>query len=280
MPTASYPLVDLNPVALDLGIVAIRWYALAYIAGLFLGWRLMLRMAAKQTEPIATPAIDDFFVWATLGVILGGRVGFILFYQPAYYIENPLEAFMVWHGGMAFHGGLLGVMLAVWLFARRQKLHPFALGDLVATSVPIGVFFGRMANFVNGELYGRPWDGPWALVYAKDPARLPRHPSQLYEGFAEGIVLLTVLLVAVRFGAFRRRGLTIGLFLTGYGIARFTCEFFRQPWDPLLFDWMTRGQQLCVPMVLAGLGFIAYALKRPPLPAATGAGAAVEGARG
>ena len=266
------PFPTIDPVLVEIGPFAIRWYALAYIAGLLFGWRYMLVLARRQAEclgraHVTGPMIDDFFVWATLAVILGGRIGFVLLYEPGYYLSNPEEILKVWKGGMAFHGGLAGVIIAILWFSRRRGIHPFVLGDLVACAVPIGLFFGRIANFINGELWGRPSDAAWAMVFPKAPGDLPRHPSQLYEGFLEGLVLFAVLAVlAWRGGALRRPGIAIGVFLIGYGIARFLVEFVRD-FDPdwMYFGWLTLGQIYCVPMVLAGAWFIWRAYQRPPM---------------
>ncbi|KAA5607421.1 prolipoprotein diacylglyceryl transferase [Roseospira marina] len=261
-----YPMID--PVAFELGPLAIRWYALAYIAGLLLGWWYVRRLAQVPPAVTTPERIDDFLVWATLGVVLGGRLGYVLVYNPAYYFAHPAEIAMVWQGGMAFHGGLAGVVVALLLFCRRHRIAPLALGDVIACAAPVGLFFGRLANFVNAELYGRPApDLPWAMVFPTDPTGLPRHPSQLYEATLEGLVLFVILALLWRVRAVRlRRGSLIGVFLVGYGLARFTVEFAREP-DPqlgYLFGGVTMGQILSLPMILAGLGFLVYAWTRPP----------------
>ena len=223
-----YPQID--PVLVSIGPFAIRWYALAYIAGLLLGWRYCVWMARRPPKVLAPAALDDFLVWATLGVVLGGRIGYVLFYNLPFYIEHPLEAIEVWKGGMSFHGGALGVVLALYLFCRQRQIRFFGLGDILVCAVPIGLFFGRIANFINGELWGRPTDVPWAMKFPNAPDQLPRHPSQLYEAFLEGIVLFSVLFYLQRFTSARERpGLLGGAFLIGYGIARITVEFFREP---------------------------------------------------
>jgi phosphatidylglycerol---prolipoprotein diacylglyceryl transferase len=257
----AYPNID--PVAVAAGPLVIRWYALAYVVGILIGWWAMTRLARRPGPSgaalMAKGAVDDFVVWATLGIILGGRIGYVLFYQPLHYLDHPLEALELWHGGMSFHGGLIGVVTAVWLFARRQGIGFLALGDLVTTVAPIGLFFGRLANFVNGELYGRPSDVPWAMVFPRDPSQLPRHPSQLYEATLEGLVLFGVLiwLVTAR-DAYRRPGLAAGTFLTGYGIARTVGELFRQPDVQLgfLIGGATMGQLLSLPVLACGLYLI------------------------
>ncbi len=254
---------NFDPVAIEWGPLVVRWYALAYVVGILVGWRVMLSLAQRQGpdgQPLMSrAAVDDFVVWATLGIILGGRIGYILFYQPEFYLAHPMQALEVWHGGMSFHGGLIGVLTAIWLFARRRKISFFTLGDLVCTVVPIGLFFGRLANFVNGELYGRPSDVPWAMVFPRDPMQVPRHPSQLYEATLEGIVLFSVLIwLVTQRDTYRRPGYTAGAFLTGYALARIVGEFFRQPDVQLgyLIGGATMGQLLSIPLLLCGLYLI------------------------
>ena len=240
----AIPFPNFDPVLIQIGPVAIRWYALAYIAGLLCGWWFILRLLKTERlwagppfngKPQATAdQIGDLFVWATLGVILGGRLGYVLFYGLIYetdhFLSAPWRIFAAWEGGMSFHGGAIGVVLAIIGFARVKKLDMVALGDLVAVATPIGLFFGRVANFVNGELWGKPTDVPWAFVFPADAARLPRHPSQLYEAALEGIVLFVILYVLVhRFQVFRRPGLAIAVFWAGYGFFRIVVElFFRE----------------------------------------------------
>lgn len=252
----AYPAID--PVALEIGPLVIRWYALAYLAGFVLGWRLCLRLARGNPPGLPQPVdYDDFLTWAVVGTVLGGRIGYVLFYNLPYYIKYPLDTLMVWHGGMSFHGGLTGVVVAILLFCRKRGLSVFAFADLIAVVAPIGLFFGRIANFINGELYGRAADGvPWAMVFPHDPLQLPRHPSQLYEAGLEGIVLFAIVLALVRIPAVRARaGLTAGIFFIGYGLARITAEFFREPDAQLGFLWggATMGQLLSIPMVLFGV---------------------------
>ncbi len=200
----AYPMID--PVAVQWGPLVVRWYALAYVAGILIGWRVMLALSQRPGRDgaalMSRAAVDDFVVWATLGIILGGRIGYILFYQPGFYLDHPMQVFELWHGGMSFHGGLIGVLTAIWLFARRRRIGFLTMGDLVSTVVPIGLFFGRIANFVNGELYGRPADVPWAMVFPRDPLQVPRHPSELYEALLEGVVLFCVLIWFVTRRAF------------------------------------------------------------------------------
>ena len=263
----------IDPVALDLGFFQITWYALAYVASLLIGWRLVIRLAQKPPAVMEPRAVDDFFVWAALGVILGGRLGYVLFYKPGYYLENPLEIPQLWTGGMSFHGGMLGVVLAIVLFARFRKMSILRVADVVACAVPIGLFFGRIANFINGELWGRETDVSWGMVFACDPEQLVRHPSQLYQAAMEGLILFAVLwIVRTRTDAWRRPGVLAGTFLTGYAIARMVGELFRQPDDHLGFivgQAITMGQLLSLPMLLAGLALIAYGRTRRPLPAST-----------
>jgi len=299
MPLFVIPFPAIDPVAISLGPFAVRWYALAYIVGLVIGWRYCLILAGRQPNLVAPREIDDFLVWATLGVVLGGRIGYVLFYNFAYYAEHPVQALYLWRGGMSFHGGAIGVTVAIVLFARQRGLSILALGDIVIEAVPIGLFFGRIANFINGELYGRITDVSWAIVYPSGampadqvPAALrglcqsltfadgsaglncPRHPSELYEAACEGIALFLVLLVAEQRGARRQPGLETGIFLAGYAVARMAGELFRQP-DPqlgFLFSigpfGVTMGQLLSIPVLVAGLALIWWARRAPAASAA------------
>jgi phosphatidylglycerol:prolipoprotein diacylglycerol transferase len=260
----AFPQID--PVAVELGPFAIRWYALAYIVGLVLGWRLCRRLTRKSPAEGLTPEVfDDFVVWATLGVLLGGRLGYVLFYNLGYFAENPLEILQVWQGGMAFHGGLLGVVGALVLFAWKRKVPLLALSDLVAAAAPVGLFFGRIANFVNAELYGRVTDAPWGIVFPGG-GELPRHPSQLYEAGLEGLLLFAILQAAIWRGALQRPGVVGGLFLAGYGASRAIVELFREPDAHIGFlaGGITMGQLLSLPMILAGLGLALWAARRDP----------------
>ncbi len=231
--TAALVYPHFDPIALQLGPFAIRWYALAYIAGLVLGWRLTRRLA-QQRPRVATPEqVDDFLTWATLGVVLGGRLGYVLFYQPALYFSHPAQIFQVWHGGMSFHGGAIGVAVAIVWFCRQNQIRPLAFADRIAVCVPIGLGLGRIANFINGELWGRPaadwWPG--AMIFPQaGPPFVPRYPSELYEAFLEGVVLFAVLLLLARGERFRAHsGFLTGAFLVGYGVCRIIAECFRQP---------------------------------------------------
>src|SRR5882724_9941920 len=248
---------------LTLGPFALRWYALAYIVGLLLGWRYCIWLARRPPALVTRPQLDDFLLWAIIAVILGGRLGYVLVYQPGYYLSHPELIVHVWHGGMSFHGGLVGVILAMALFAWRRGIPFLALTDIVAAATPIGLFLGRLANFVNGELYGRPTDVPWAIVFPDPEAGpLPRHPSQLYEAELEGIVLFFVLLLLARSTAVRRRlGVLSGSFLMGYALSRMFVELFRQPDVQLgyFLGGTTMGQWLSLPMLAFGVLLISRA---------------------
>lgn len=267
LPVLMFP--EFDPVLVQLGPLAIRWYALAYIVALVIGWRVMRRLAA-WAPVVATPLqVDDFLTWATLGVVLGGRIGYVLFYQPSLYFSHPASMLELWHGGMSFHGGMLGVVVALVIFTRRQGISLLGFADRLAAVVPIGLGLGRVANFINGELWGRPVPPslPWAMIFPRVDD-VPRHPSELYEALLEGVLLLTVMLLLARRQAIRERaGLLTGLFLLGYAILRAFAEHFRQP-DPFL-NYLafgtTMGQLLCIPMAIAGIGLILYARRGPKL---------------
>ncbi|VAW12612.1 Prolipoprotein diacylglyceryl transferase [hydrothermal vent metagenome] len=263
----TFPAID--PVAIAIGPVAIRWYSLAYIGGIFIGWMYLKRLVARASlwsgaAPLSKDDAEDVLIWAAIGIIFGGRIGYVLFYDPARILSDPLSAFKVWEGGMSFHGGFLGVIIALLIFARRRGISPLCLGDLAATAAPIGLFFGRLANFINGELYGRVTDVPWAMVFP-GAGPLPRHPSQLYEAALEGLVLFIALRIATHvFGALGRPGMVTGLFFVGYGLFRFFVEFFRMPdlHIGFLAGGLTMGMILSLPMIPIGLGFIAYARRK------------------
>ena len=264
------PFPHFDPVLIHLGPLAIRWYALAYIAGILLGWRygVMLVKDARIWPPIAPPItvaqIDDLILWLTLGVIVGGRLGFVLFYGQGEYIAHPLRIFMVWQGGMSFHGGMIGVIVAIIAFALVNHVGMLRLGDLVAPCVPFGLFFGRIANFINGELWGRPTTLPWGIIFPNAPDALPRHPSQLYEAGLEGLVLFAILRIAThRLRWLPKEGAAIGLFLLFYGLFRIALENVRQPDAGLdhLPLGLTMGIILSTPMVLAG-GWLIWRSRR------------------
>ena len=261
----ALPFPTFDPVLIELGPLVIRWYALAYIAGILLGWHLARRLVALAPVAASRQQVDDFVTWATLGIILGGRLGYVLFYRAGYYLAHPAEILAVWQGGMSFHGGALGVIIASILYCRQQKMDLLRFGDRVAAVVPIGLFFGRLANFINGELWGRVSDVPWAMVFPTGGPE-PRHPSQLYQAGLEGLLLFVVLQILVHRPAIRaRQGFVVGAFLCGYGLARIIGEFFRQPDANLgfLFAGATMGQLLSLPMVLIGLWLMARARPAP-----------------
>lgn len=259
----QFPHID--PVLVQIGPLAIRWYSLAYIAGVVLGWILVKKQLKKHPLPgLEAARIDDMIVWAISGIILGGRLGYTLFYKPEYYLSNPLEILHVWQGGMSFHGGAIGFALAFYLFCRKYKIPYLRLMDLMACVVPIGLGFGRLANFINGELWGRETKVPWAVVFPHADI-LPRHPSQLYEAALEGAVLMALLLWLLNHTRLRESpGALCGIFLIGYGTARIICEFFREPDVQLGFLWAgaTMGQLLSVPMIIFGTALFAWAKKR------------------
>ncbi|WP_137389727.1 prolipoprotein diacylglyceryl transferase [Rhodoligotrophos defluvii] len=277
MPLYAIPFPAIDPVAIEIGPLAIRWYALAYIAGLMFGWWFVRRLVISPhlwngAAPLRPLDIDDMFLWAALGVILGGRIGYVLFYDFPLFANDPLEAVKLWHGGMSFHGGFLGVITAVLLFGWRRKVSGFTMLDLAAAGVPIGLFLGRIANFINGELYGRVTDVSWGVVFPTG-GPLPRHPSQLYEGVLEGLVLFGLILWLIyRRRALTRPGLVAGAFTAGYGISRIIVEFFRMP-DPqigyLFSGWATMGMLLSLPMVLVGAWLMIRAFRMPAQQAAT-----------
>ena len=267
---------------------ALRWYAMAYLAGLLIGWRIIVALMRRPrlwggTAPMPPEKVEELLTWVVVGVILGGRLGFVLFYEPAWYLANPGQIIKVWQGGMSFHGGFLGVVLAAWAYARRNGIAPLRLADALAIAAPVGLFLGRIANFINAELWGRPTTAPWGGIFPGEAAQdcpgveglCARHPSQLYEAGLEGLLLGLVLFLLVRRGGLARPGLALGVFLSGYGLSRFVVEFFRQadaqfvtpgnPWGHVLGGpvWgITMGQLLSLPMIAVGLGFALWALRR------------------
>jgi phosphatidylglycerol:prolipoprotein diacylglycerol transferase len=266
IPVLLFPQFD--PVIVQLGPLSIRWYAIAYIAGLVIGWRLV-RGLVRLPPVVATPLqVDDFLTWATLGVVLGGRLGYVLFYQPATYLAHPAMILAVWEGGMSFHGGMLGVAIAIIIFCRRNAIPLFGFADRIAVVAPIGLGLGRIANFINGELWGRPAPDwlPWAMIFPRAGLE-PRHPSQLYQALLEGLLLFTVVFVLSRRDWIRARfGMLTGVFLCGYAVARIAGELFREPdaFLGFLAFGATMGQILSVPMLIAGIWLIMRARPVPP----------------
>ncbi|MEL6205225.1 MAG: prolipoprotein diacylglyceryl transferase [Pseudomonadota bacterium] len=288
---AVIPFPDIGPNLVSIELfgttLALRYYALSYIVGILIGWRIVVALVKRPSlwpdwrPPMNPRQVEELLTWVILGVVLGGRLGFVLFYAPAYYLQNPLEIPMIWQGGMAFHGGFLGVVLAVWLFCRKYGIDVAGASDCLAIATPPGLFLGRCANFINGELWGRPWNGPWAMIFPTDPLQVPRHPSQLYEAILEGAVLGALLLwLALRRRALHVPGLIAGMFFAGYGVGRFFVEYFRQadpqfitpdnPWGFVVGQGIvgvTMGQLLSLPMVVVGLAVVAWSLRRTPTPA-------------
>lgn len=252
---------------LNIGPLGLRWYALGYVVGLLFAWQTMLKLVDTPSRwngpsPLTRDDIDDFLFYATLGILLGGRIGYVLLYRPDMLVD-PLSLLKIWEGGMSFHGGFIGVCVAVIGTAIGRKISLIALADVVAIASPLGIFLVRCANFINQELYGRITDVPWAFVFKTDPAGLPRHPSQLYQAALEGLLIFVVLQLAVsKFAVLKRRGMATGLFMLLYGIARNIGEKFREPDAGLIFG-LTRGEIYSIPMILLGLGFVIYALRRP-----------------
>jgi phosphatidylglycerol:prolipoprotein diacylglycerol transferase len=258
LPVLLFPQFD--PVLVHLGPLAIRWYALAYIAGLVLGWRAVRYLVRRPPIVATAEQVDDFLTWATLGVVLGGRFGYVFFYQPETFLEHPLRILAVWEGGMSFHGGMLGVAVAITLYCRQQHIPVLGFADRIAIIAPLGLGFGRIANFINGELWGRPAPDwlPWAMIFPTG-GPVPRHPSQIYQALMEGLILLVVMLVLGSRETLRRRfGCLTGVFLIGYAIARIIGEFFRQPdaFLGFLFAGATMGQLLSLPMAAAGIWLV------------------------
>lgn len=257
----SYPQID--PVAFALGPLAVHWYGLMYLFGFGGAWYLALRRSDRPWSPVRRSRVESLVIYAAFGVILGGRCGYVLFYNFERWLADPLWLIRLWEGGMSFHGGLLGVILALWLFARRERQPLLAISDFVAPLVPIGLGLGRLGNFIGQELWGRATDSPWGMVFPRDPEQLLRHPSQLYQAFLEGLVLFVILFFYSRKP--RPLGMVSGLFLLLYGMARFVVEFVREPDAHIGFDflgWMTRGQLLSLPMMAAGLALVLYGATR------------------
>ena len=270
LPLIPYPAID--PILISIGPFAVRWYALAYIVGIIVGWFYARAIVASEKlwggpAPLTVLDFDDFVIWITLGIILGGRIGYVLFYNLPLFAAHPLQIVEIWTGGMSFHGGVIGCAVAIVAFALRRRIPMLSLADVIAGVAPIGLFLGRLANFINGELWGRPADVPWAMIFPSG-GPIPRHPSQLYEAALEGVVLFVVLALAMRAGALKRPGVVTGVFLCGYAVARTACEFFREPDVQLGFlwgsGWLTMGMLLCVPLLLAGLAVLAVAMRQAP----------------
>ena len=281
----DYPEID--PIIFSFSIgnleLALRWYALSYILGILVAWKLMQNLSKYSSlwpnslAPIRPSAVEDLMTYMILGIILGGRIGYVVFYQPGYYLYNPEDILKVWNGGMSFHGGFLGVVFGALLYGKKKKSNLLSLGDLIAIASPPGLFFGRLANFINGELWGKPTSSSWGIVFPATDAKLcpsswvgecTRHPSQLYEAFSEGLLLWVMMLICVFwFKSFKRRGETMFIFLTGYGLSRAIIEIFREPdaqfistANPngyLIFIsetiGLSMGQILCLPMIIIGI---------------------------
>jgi phosphatidylglycerol:prolipoprotein diacylglycerol transferase len=263
-PPVEWASLGLDPVALSIGPFDLRWYSLAYIAGIAIGWWLLLRMIRMPGAPMTRTHVDDLVTWCILGVILGGRLAYVLFYDPLTYLANPLKILQLWEGGMAFHGGFLGVIIAILLYCRKHGLKVWRVLDYVAVVTPIGLFLGRLANFVNGELWGRVTDGSWGMIFPTG-GPWPRHPSQLYEAALEGLALFLVLAVLFRVTRARLQpGLLGGLFVLLYGLSRFGIEYFREPDAQLgtLATGLTMGQTLSLPMILFGAWHVARSFGR------------------
>ncbi|MCX5515639.1 prolipoprotein diacylglyceryl transferase [Kaistia algarum] len=265
------PFPAINPVLIQVGPFAIRWYALAYIVGILFGWWYARRLVsnARLWGPAGAPLrmidLDDLVVWATIGIIVGGRLGYVLFYDLGKFLAEPLTIFEVWHGGMSFHGGFLGTVIAMVLFARNRKIPILSLIDVIAPSVTVGLLLGRLANFVNGELWGRPSDVPWAMVFPTADLQ-PRHPSQLYEAGLEGLVLFLVLrFLTHRQLRLRQPGFVAAVFAIGYSMARIVSEFFREPDIQIGYfaGGLTMGMLLSLPLLLAGIALLVFVLRRP-----------------
>lgn len=265
---AILPFPQIDPVIFQIGPLAVHWYGLAYVAGILIGWYYARRLVQNTSlwrngEPAATLAqLDDFLLWAAGGIVLGGRIGYILFYDLGSVLENPIRAIEIWNGGMSFHGGLLGTTIAILIFARKHGIAIWSMLDIVAAVVPIGLFFGRIANFINGELWGRLSSMPWAMVFPTG-GPFARHPSQLYEAALEGLVLLAVIAWFIyRRHALKSPGLVTGIFVLGYAASRIFVEFFREPDAQIGYlagGWLTMGMLLSLPMALAGIWAIARA---------------------
>jgi len=295
---AAIPFPDIGPNALTIPLFgsefAIRWYALAYLVGIVVGWRILVALMRRPSlwpgdrAPAPPEAMEELFTWSILGIVAGGRLGYVLIYQPAHYLANPLDILKLWEGGMSFHGGFLGVVLVAILFCRRHGAPSLQMADALALATPVGLFLGRLANFVNGELWGRPTDLPWGVIFPGEAAQAcpgivagacARHPSQTYEALLEGVILGLILLALLRRGALKRPGRIAGTFFAGYGLSRFFVEFFRQadaqyitPENPLGHViggaglGLSMGQVLSLPMIALGVWLVIRSLRAPPAP--------------
>ncbi|NDV25344.1 prolipoprotein diacylglyceryl transferase [Desulfovibrio sp. JC010] len=267
-------LPEFDTTAFRIGPLKANWYGLMYMIGFAIAWTLGRYRASKPTNNWTGQQVDDLITWLIVGLVVGARLGYCLIYEPAYFLAHPVDIFAVWKGGMSFHGGAAGVAIVAWRFAKSTNRTTLDVGDFLVPLAPLGLLCGRMGNFINGELWGRATDVPWGMVFPSPRAGgVPRHPSQLYEGALEGLLLFLILWFWS--SRPRQRGTTTGIFLMGYGFFRAFVEFFRQP-DPQLgfiaFGWLTMGQLLCVPMILAGLALFVWGLKKGPIPPAAEAG--------
>ena len=255
---------NINPVAIDLGVIQIRWYAISYIAGILFSWGLILNIIKFKNLKIDNKVISELISNSMIGIIIGGRLGYVIFYNPDYYLNNLLEIFKLWNGGMSFHGGFIGVVFAVIYSSKKSKTAILILADLIAIAAPIGIFFGRLANFINGELYGRITNHSFGMIFP-NAGNSPRHPSQLYEAFFEGFLLFIIMLLFIKFtNILNKKGLITALFLSCYGSFRFMIEFFREP-DAnigLLYFNFSMGQLLSLPMIIVGLYFIIFIARK------------------
>lgn len=253
----------LDPIIIQIGPLAIRWYSLAYIVGIIAAW-FIIKYFNRQTKVFDEKKVsDDFFMYSILSVILGGRIGYILFYNLSFYFKHPLDIFKIWQGGMSFHGGLIGVLIGSYLFCKKHKINYFSFTDLVSISIPVGLFFGRIANFINMELYGRTTKSKFGIIFP-NAGDLPRHPSQLYEAASEGLILFIILFYLAKYtNAQKHKGLLSGVFLIGYGISRFLVEFFREPDIQIgyIFKYFTLGQLLTIPLIIFGIILIKFSFK-------------------
>ena len=255
----GFPIID--PVAVEIGPLAIRWYSLAYVAGILFGWRYALRLADLKHNSLKRIHIDDFIVWATLGIILGGRLGYVLFYRPEFFIDKPIEIFAMWKGGMSFHGGLMGVIALTIIYAKKHKINKFILLDLISASAPIGIFLGRVSNFVNSELYGKETDVLWSVIFVKVD-NIARHPSQIYEAILEGVILFIIMFLFIKKNYLLKPGLISSLFLIFYSLFRFFVEFFRVPDEQIGFIFLNLTMGQIISLIFLSSGFYLLSTKK------------------